>query len=97
MAGQRYVIRHLNDITLTGIRIFYLEHGVHFQLRRWAAKIMSLLISANKLFALTQSHRLHNILKGVFEVEVLTPPNTIPYRCEISPETIQEALRAALA
>jgi len=57
---------------------------------------MSLLISANKLFFLTQSHRLHNILNGTFEIEVLTPPNTIPYHCEISPETIQETLRGAL-
>ena len=34
--------RHLiNDFTLTGIHIFYLEYGIGFKLRRWALKIMS--------------------------------------------------------
>jgi hypothetical protein len=91
------VIRHLNDFTLTGIHIFYLEHGIGFQLRRWALKIMSFLISANRLFILTQSHRLCKLIQGKFSVQVLTSPTTAPYFCDLSSETIQVALDAALA
>jgi len=70
---------------------------MQFQLRRWALKIMSLLISANRLFILTQSHRLHDILGGRFEVVVLPLPPTSPYRCILSPDNVQEALNVALA
>ena len=87
----------LNNFTLTRIHIFYLEHRIQFQLRRWAMKIMSLLISANRLFLLTQSHRLHDILVGRFEVEVLPIPPTTPYRCILSSDNAQEALDVALA
>ena len=58
---------------------------------------MSFLISANRLFALTQSSRLHELLNGEFKVEVLPSPTTSPYRCRVSPETIQVALDAAVA
>ena len=58
---------------------------------------MSLLISANRLFALTQSRRLHAILKGKFKVEVLPLPPTSPYHCILSSDTIQAALDVALA
>jgi hypothetical protein len=91
------VIRHVNDFTLTGIHIFHLEHGIGFQLRRWALKIMSFLISANRLFVLTQSHRLHKLIRGKILVEVLPSPATAPYICELSSETVQAALDAALA
>src|SRR5260370_17431868 len=73
MAGWRCVILHLNDFTLTRIQIFYLEHGIGFQLRRWALKkMMSYVISANRLFMLTQS-RLCYLLQGKFVVQVLSP------------------------
>ena len=91
------MIGHLNDFTLTGIYIFYLEHHIAFKLRRWALKIMSLLISANRLFGLTQSRHLRSLLKGKFVIQVLTPPTTIPYCCNLSSEAIQVALDAALA
>jgi len=65
-------------------------HGIGFRLRRWALKIMS-------LFILTLSHRLRNLLERKFPVQVLTPPTTTPYRCNLSSETIQVALDAALA
>ena len=91
------MIRHLNHFTLTGIHIFYLEHNIGFQLRRLALKIMSFLITANRLFLLTQSHRLRKLLQGNFLVHVLTSPTTLPYHCDLSSETIQVALNAALA
>jgi hypothetical protein len=91
------VIRLLNDFTLTRIYIFYLDHKIGFQLRRWAVKIMSFLISANRLFILTQSSRLRELLNGEFKVKVLPSPTTSPYFCRVSPETIQVALDAALA
>jgi len=91
------VIRHLNDFTLTGIHIFYLDHGIGFQLRRWALKIMSFVISANRLFILAQSHRLRKIIHGNFSVQVLSSAITTPYRCHLSSETIQAALNAAVA
>lgn len=87
----------MNDFTLTGVYIFYLEHDIGFRLRRWALKIMSFLISANKLFALTQSSRLRGLLNGQFEVEVFRTPITSPYCCILSSKTIQVALDAALA
>ena len=58
---------------------------------------MSFVIPANKLFILTQSHRLRNLLDGKFEVEVLPTPATTPYSFILSTETIQVALDAALA
>ncbi len=90
------MIRLLNDFTLTRIYIFYLDHKIGFQLRRWAVKIMSFLISANRLFTLTQSSRLRELLNGEFKVKVLPSPTTSPYFCNVSPETIQVALDAAL-
>ena len=91
------MIRHLNGFTLTEIHIFYLEHGIGFQLRRWALKIMSFLISANRLFILTQSRRHRKIIQGNFSVNVLTSPTTAPYCCNLSSETIQVALDTAKA
>jgi len=73
------------------------EYSIDFQLRRWALKIMSFLISANRLFILTQSHRLRKLIQGKFSVQVLTSPTTAPYRCNLSSETVQVALDAALA
>jgi hypothetical protein len=91
------VIRHLNDFTLTGTHIFYLDHKIGFQLRRWALKIMSFVISANRLFILTQSHRPRKIIHGNFSVQVLSSATTTPYRCHLSSETIQAALNTAVA
>jgi hypothetical protein len=91
------VIRHLNDFTLTGIHIFYLEHNITFQLQRWAQKIMSFVISANRLFMLTQSPRLRNIIHGNFSVQVLSSAIATPYCCHLSPETIQVVLDDAVA
>jgi hypothetical protein len=91
------VIRHLIDFTLTGINIFYIEYDIGFQLQRWARKIMSFVISANRLFTLTQSRRLRKVLDGNLSVQVLTSPSTTPYRCDLSSETIGMALDAALA
>jgi hypothetical protein len=97
MAGRKCVIRHLNDFTLTGIHIFYLAHNIGFQLRRWALKIMSFVISANRLFILTQSPRLRKIIHGNFSVQVLSSATATPYRCHLSSETIQAALDTAVA
>ena len=58
---------------------------------------MSFLITANRLFTLTQSHRLRKLLQGKFSVHVLTSPTTAPYDCDLSSETIQVALNVALA
>jgi hypothetical protein len=91
------VIRHLIDFTLTGTHIFYLDHGIGFQLRRWALKIMSFVISAYRLFILTQSCRLHKTIQGNFSVQVLSSATTTPYRCRLSSETIRAALNAAVA
>ena len=91
------MIRHLNDFTLTGIHILYLEHGIGFELRRWALKIMSFLISSNRLFNLTQSHRIRKLTQGKFSVQVLPSPTTTPYYCDLSSETIQVTLDNALA
>ena len=91
------MIRHLNDFTLTGIHIFYLGHGIRFQLQRWALKIMSFIISANRLFILTQSRHLRKIINGNFSVHVLSSATATPYRCHLSSETIQVALNAAVA
>src|SRR5258707_9896892 len=95
MAGPRCVIRHPSVFTLTGIHIFYLEHGIDFRLRRYALKIMSFVISANKLFMLSLSRRLRNLLYGEFSVQVLPSLITTPYCCDLSPETMQVALDAA--
>ena len=53
-------------------------------------------ISANRLFALTQSHRLRNIICGNFSIRVLSSLTTTPYRCHLSSETIQAALETAV-
>lgn len=58
---------------------------------------MSFLILANKLFRLTRSPCLHKILDGEFDIKVLKSPNTSPYHCHLSPESIQVALNLALA
>ena len=58
---------------------------------------MSFVISANRLFILTQSRRLRKLLEGKFTIRVLTPPATRPYQCDLSPRTVQVALDAALA
>jgi OTT_1508-like deaminase len=60
-------------------------------------KIMSFVISANRLFMLTQSRRLRNILDGKFTVQVLSSPTTTPYCCDLSSETMQMAVDTALA
>jgi hypothetical protein len=67
-----------NDFTLTGIHLFYLEHGIGFQLQRWALKIMSLLISADRLFIMTQSNRLRKLIQGKFSIKVLPSSTTAP-------------------
>ena len=91
------MIRHLNDLTLTGIHIIYLDHNIRFQLQRWALKIMSFVISANRLIILTQSHHLRKIIQGNFSVQVISSATTTPYRCHLSSETIRAALDAAAA
>jgi hypothetical protein len=55
------------------------------------------LISANRLFILTQSHHLRKLIQGKLSVQVLTSPATAPYCCNLSSETVQVALDAALA
>src|ERR1700679_3918833 len=98
MAGsRRCVIRQLNNFTLTGIHMFFSEYGIGFQLPRWALKIMSFLISANRLFILTQSPRLRKLIEGKFSVQVLSSPPTTPYRYDLSSETLRVTLDAALA
>ena len=85
------------DFTLIGIHIHCLEHDIGFQLRRWATKIMSFVISANRLIMLTQSRRLRHILDGKFTVQVLSSPITTPYHCDLSSETMRIAVDTALA
>ena len=58
---------------------------------------MSFVISANRLFILTQSHRLRKIIQGNFSVQVLSSATTTPYRYHLSSETIQVALNTAAA
>jgi hypothetical protein len=58
---------------------------------------MSFVISANRLFMLTQSRRLRHILEGKFTVQVLSSPTTTPYRCDLSSETMRMAVDTALA
>ena len=79
------------------IHICYLEYHTGFQLQHWAEKIMSFVISANRLFKLTQSHHLRCLLEGKFSVEVLSSPTTTPFYCDLSLGTIQNAFDAALA
>ena len=55
------------------------------------------MISAHRLFSLTQSHRLRTLILGNFSVQVLTSRTTAPYGCDLSSESIQVALDAALA
>ena len=58
---------------------------------------MSFLISANRLFGLTQSRRLRRFTQGKFSVQVLPSPTTTPYYCDLSSKTIQVTLDNALA
>ena len=58
---------------------------------------MSFVISANRLFILTQLYRLRKIIQGNFSVQVLSSATTTPYRCHLSSETIQAALDTAVA
>jgi hypothetical protein len=58
---------------------------------------MSFVISANRLYTLTQSHRLRHILEGKFKVQVLSSPTTTPYYCDLSSETMRMAVDIALA
>jgi hypothetical protein len=58
---------------------------------------MSFLISATRLFGLTQSPRLRGVIEGKFSVQVLPSPTTTPYYCDLSLETIQATFDAALA
>ena len=95
--GLLKVRRLTHDLAVTEIHIFYSEHRIGFQLRRWAVKIMSFMISTTRLFMLTQSRRLHELLQGEFYVEVLPSPVTTPYRCNLSSENIKVALDSALA
>jgi hypothetical protein len=85
-----------NDFTLIGIHILYLDGVIRFKLRRWAPKIMSFVISANRLFRLTQSPRLHKFIRGNFSIQVLSSATTTRYRCHVSSETIQVTLNAAV-
>ena len=57
---------------------------------------MSFVISANRLFILTQSRRLRRLLDGTFHIEVLSSPTTTPYCCDLSRGTVQTALDAIL-
>jgi hypothetical protein len=59
-----------------------------------ALKILSFVISANRLYMLTQSRRLRKLIQGNLSVQVLTPLTTTPYRCNLTPMTIQVALDA---
>ena len=58
---------------------------------------MSFLISANRLFGLTQSPRLRSLIQGKFSVQVVSSPTTTPYYCDLSLETVRVTLDAALA
>ena len=58
---------------------------------------MSFVISANRLFILTQSHCLHKIIHENFPVQVLRSATATPYRCHLSSETIQATLNTAVA
>ncbi|KAH9971807.1 hypothetical protein BGW80DRAFT_1561355 [Lactifluus volemus] len=58
---------------------------------------MSFSISTRRLFNQTQSLSFRKLLEGKLVVQVLTSPTTTPYRCNLSSETIQVALDAALA
>jgi hypothetical protein len=58
---------------------------------------MSFVISANRLFILTQSLRLHKIIDGKFSVQVLSSATATPYRGHLSSETIQVASNTAVA
>jgi len=58
---------------------------------------MSFVIWSNRLFILTQSHRLRKIVDGNLSVQVLSSATTTPYRCHLSSETIQAALNTAVA
>jgi len=58
---------------------------------------MSFVISANRLFGLTQSPRLHKLTQGRFSVQVLPSSILAPYRCDLSAEAVEEALDIALA
>jgi hypothetical protein len=57
---------------------------------------MSFVISASRLFTLTQSNRLHNIILGEFSVVFLPSPTAAPYSCNLSSEAIQAVLNDTL-
>jgi hypothetical protein len=59
--------------------------------------MMSFLISANRLFIMTQSNRLRKLIQGNLSIEVLPSPTTTPYICDLSSESVQVALHASLA
>jgi OTT_1508-like deaminase len=82
------VVRRLTDFTLTKL----LVHEVGFLVKRWAQKIMSFVISASRLFALTQSTRLRNVILGNLSIKILTSPPAAPYTCNLSSEAIRALL-----
>jgi cytochrome P450 len=84
------VVRRLTDFTLTKL----LVHEVDFLVKRWAQKIMSFVISASRLFALTQSTRLRNVILGNLSIKILTSPPAAPspYTCNLSSEAIRALL-----
>ena len=90
--------RHTQTISpLTG---FYSAHGTEFQLRRRALKIMSFVISANRLFVLTQSPPPHtaSATSSKGNSPSKSSPRPLlqhPYICDLSPSAIQTALTAA--
>jgi hypothetical protein len=86
------VVRQLTDFTLTRL----LEYDVHIKIKRWAQKIMSFVISASRLFSLTQSNRLRKLILGKFSVEFLPSPIAAPYRYILSSEAIRGVLNDAL-
>jgi hypothetical protein len=57
---------------------------------------MSFVISASRLFILTQSDRLRKVILGKFSVEFLPSPTAAPYSCNLSSEAIQAVLNDAL-
>jgi hypothetical protein len=57
---------------------------------------MSFVISASRLFTLTQSNRLRKVILGKFSVEFLTSPTAAPYSCNLSSEAIRAVLNDTL-
>ena len=86
------MVRQLTYFTLTRL----LDHKIYIQLKRWAQQIMSFVISASRLFTLTQSNRLRKVILGKFSVEFLTSPTAAPYSCNLSSEAIRAVLKDTL-